>query len=131
MPAIPDFLKTSFLGNPLRDWLLAAIVFAVTLLVIPALRSRILAHRKTRQHEGAAWLELAALLLGRTSKIVLLVVAVYLAERMLSWPRNVDRVFDVIIVFGIWLQVGMWATTALRFLIEHRQHRDGIDKAAS
>ena len=131
MSSLPDFLKTTWLGNPLRDWLLAATVFAVTLLVIPALRSRILAQKEKWHHDRAAWLELAALLLGRTSKIVLVVVAVYLAERMLSWPRNVDRVFDVIIVFGIWLQVGMWATTALRFLIERRQHRDGVDRAAS
>lgn len=131
MPSLTDLLQTTWLGNPLRDWLLAAAVFAITLLVIPALRSRILAQRDKWKHDGAQWLELAALLLGRTSKIVLVVVAVYLAERMLSWPRKVDRVFDVIIVFGVWLQVGWWATTALRFLIEHRQSRTGEEGAAS
>ena len=130
MSSTPDFLRITFLGNPLRDWLLAAAVFLVTLLVIPALRGRLKARRDKWRALGAPWRELAVLLLGRTSKLVLVVVAAWLAEKMLSWPRNVDRVFDVIIVFGIWLQVGLWISTALRFFIENRQHRSGVEQAA-
>ena len=130
MSSTPDFLKIIFLGNPLRDWLLAAAVFVVTLLVIPALRGRLKARREKWRAQGAPWRELAVLLLGRTSKLVLIVVAVWLAEKMLSWSPDVDRVFDAIIVFGIWMQVGLWVSTALRFFIEHRQHRSGMDQAA-
>lgn len=136
MQSMDDLLDKIFLGNPLSDWLLAAVVFVVTLLVIPALRNRLEAQARKLQggsHAGggATLLQLAAVLLGRTSKIVLLVVAVYLAQKMLTWSDRVHRVFDVIIVFGIWLQVGLWASASLRFLIEHRQRRDGVDRVAS
>ena len=80
MSSTPDFLKIIFLGNPLRDWLLAAAVFVVTLLVIPALRGRLKARREKWRAQGAPWRELAVLLLGRTSKLVLIVVASGKAE---------------------------------------------------
>jgi small-conductance mechanosensitive channel len=79
----------------------------------------------------SATLELLTLLVARTSRLVLLVVAVYCAEKILSWPRRVDRAFDVIIVFGVWLQVGLWAATALRFFIERRQQRSGLSEGAA
>jgi len=130
MPSLPDFLKITFLGNPLRDWLLAATVFVVTLLVLPALRGRLKARREKLKAQVAPWRELTLLLLGRTSKLVLIAVAVYLAQKMLTWPPSVDRAFEVIIVFGAWMQVGLWVSTALRFFIELRQHRSGLDRAA-
>ena len=34
-------------------------------------------------------------------------------------------------MFGIWLQVGLWATTALRFFLERRQQRAGLNDAAA
>ncbi|HMA12539.1 MAG TPA: mechanosensitive ion channel family protein [Steroidobacteraceae bacterium] len=126
-------LNHIFLGNPLRDWLLAACVFIVTFLVTPALKSRIRAQRRRWQamQSPTPTLELLALLLARTSQLVVLVFALYFAEKILNWPKRVDRIFDVIIVFGIWLQVGLWATTALRFFLERRQQRAGLHDAAA
>ena len=120
-------LNHTFLNNPLRDWLLAAAVFLVTFLVTPALKSRIRTQRRKWQamESPTPMLELLALLLARTSQAVVLVFALYFAEKILAWPPKVDRVFDVIIVCGIWLQVGLWATTALRFFLERRQQRAG------
>jgi len=124
-------LNHVFLGNPLRDWLLAAGVFIVTFLVTPALKSRIRAQRRKWQsmQSPTPTLELMAQLLSRTSQLVVLVFALYFAEKILTWPGRVDQVFDVIIVFGIWLQVGLWATTALRFFLERRQQRAGLHDA--
>jgi small-conductance mechanosensitive channel len=126
-------LNHTFLGNPLRDWLLAAGVFLVTFLVTPALKSRIQAQRRKWQsmESPTPTLELLALLLARTSQLVVLVFALYFAEKILTWPASVDQVFDVVIVFGIWLQAGMWATTALRFFLERRQQRAGLNDAAA
>jgi small-conductance mechanosensitive channel len=126
-------LSHTFLDNPLRDWLLAAGVFLVTFLVTPALKGRIQAQRRKWQsmESPTPTLELLAQLLARTSQLVVLVFALYFAEKILTWPDKVDRVFDVIIVFGIWLQVGLWATTALRFFLERRQQRAGLNDAAA
>lgn len=126
-------LNQTFLDNPLRDWLLAAGVFLVTFLVTPVLKGRIQAQRRKWQSMASPTptLELLAQLLARTSQVVVLVFALYFAEKILTWPEKVDRVFDVIIVFGIWLQVGLWATTALRYFLEHRQKRAGLHDAAA
>jgi len=126
-------LNHTFLDNPLRDWLLAGGVFLVTFLVTPALKGRIQAQRRKWQsmESPTPTLELLAQLLARTSQLVVLVFALYFAEKILTWPDRVDRVFDVVIVFGIWLQAGLWATTALRFFLERRQQRAGLNDAAA
>jgi len=126
-----SLLSHTFLGNPLRDWLLAILVFTVTFLVLPVLRARLRVQQQKWRHMESATLELLTLLLARTSRLVLLVVAVYFAEKILSWPHRVDRIFDVIIVFGVWLQAGLWASTALRFFIERRQQRSGLNDGAA
>jgi small-conductance mechanosensitive channel len=128
-----SFLNQVFLGNSLRDWLIAAAVFVITFLVMPALRNRIQAQQRKWQQMKAPTptLELLHLLLARTSRLVVLVVALYFAEKILDWPQRVDKVFDVIIICGIWLQAGLWASTALRFFLERRQHRAGLTDAAA
>lgn len=131
MAAPTTFLSHTFLGNPLRDWLLAVLVFTVTILVMPVLRSRLRAQQQKWQHMESAPLELLALLATKTSRLVLLVVGAYFAEKILNWPGRVDRAFDIIIVFGVWLQVGLWAATTLRFFIERRQRRSGLSDGAA
>jgi len=131
MNAATSLLGHSFLGNPLRDWLLAVLVFVVTFLALPVLRSRLRAQRQQWRHMESAPLELLTLLVAKTSRLVLLVVAVYFAAKILNWPHHVDRAFDVIIVFGVWLQAGLWASTALRFFIERRRDRSGLSDGAA
>ena len=117
-----------FLGNTLLDWTLAALVVIVTVLVIPFVRGRLHAHRARWPDVPATpvW-ELLALLVSRTSRLVLWIAALYFAEKILVLPVRVDRIFDVIIVVGVWIQVGLWATTAARFVIQRRQ---GENRAA-
>jgi small-conductance mechanosensitive channel len=111
--------------------MLAAGAFLFTFLVLPLARGRIRAQQaRWRDLENPA-LELLALLLARTSRLVLLLIALYLAEKILTLPPKVDRAFDVIIVFCIWFQAAIWAGTALRYFIQRRQRRAGLDDIAS
>jgi len=132
MTAIHDLLGLHFLGNTLLDWGLASLAFAFTFLVLPLARGSIRA-RQAAWADGshAPALELLSLLVARTSRLLLLIVALYLAEKILTLPRRVDQVFNVVIIVGIWLQVGIWATIALRFFILQRQRRSGVNDAAS
>lgn len=125
-------LDYRFLDNPLSDWLLAALAFLFTFLVIPFVRGRIHAHRA--RFAGVTrlpGLDLLSLLVSRTSRLVLLIVALYFAEKILDLPAKVDRVFDVIIIVGAWIQVGLWATTALRFAIGRRSGSSGEGAVAA
>jgi small-conductance mechanosensitive channel len=127
-PAMPNPV---FLGNTLTDWLLATAAFGFTFLVLPLVRGRIrAAQSRWRELENPA-LELLTVLVNRTSRLVLLTLALYLAEKILDLPPKVDRVFDVVIVFSIWFQAAIWTSVALRFYIQRRQRRAGFDDAAS
>jgi small-conductance mechanosensitive channel len=131
MNAPLELLNYTFLGNTLLDWLLAAAGFGVTFLVMPVVRGRLQALRLRHPHMEHPALELLALLAARTSRLVLLLAAFYFAERLLTLPARIDRVFDVIIVFGAWFQAAIWASTALRFFIQLRQRRSGLNDEAA
>jgi small-conductance mechanosensitive channel len=124
---IRDLLAVEYFGNSLLNWGLALLAFLFTFLVLPFLRGRIHA-RQARWREGlpdTPALELLSRILAQTNRLVLLVVALYLAEKILSLPKRVDRIFDIVIVVGVWLQMGIWANVALRFFIWQRQRRSG------
>lgn len=129
-----NFLKlveTVITDNSLRDWLLAGAVFVFTFLIVPFIHGRIRARQKNRPHSDNAALELMSQLATRTSRLVLLSVALYFAEKLLVLPEAVDRVFDVVIVFGVTVQLALWAVTALRFYIDRHYRRTGADDAGA
>jgi small-conductance mechanosensitive channel len=126
-----EIIEQIVLGNSLRDWLLAAAVFGATFLVLPFIRGLIRARQQRWRDIHNPALELLALLAARTNRLVLLSVALYFAEKLLTLPERVDRVFDVVIVVGVAVQLAIWAITALRFLIERHHARGGeVDAGA-
>jgi len=120
-----ELLDLKFLGNTLQDWGLAAVAFLFTFLVIPFFRGRERARRlKWSEGRQSVALDLFGLLISKTSRLVLLVLALYLAEHILTLSSSVDRAFDIVIIIGVWMQAGIWATAALRFYIQRRTRPD-------
>jgi small-conductance mechanosensitive channel len=130
MEALAPVFDTVFLDNTVWDWLLAAAVFGATFLVIPFVSGRIRARQDRWQGRENSALELLSLLMKRTSKLVLLSIALYFAENILKLPARVDRVFDVIIVVGIAIQFALWASTAMRFFLQRHHSRAGGHESA-
>jgi small-conductance mechanosensitive channel len=125
-----NLLNQIVLGNPIRDWLLAAAVFCATFLVVPFIRGRIRARQKRWQDISPA-LELVSLLVARINRMVLLSAALYFAEKLLVLPAKLSGAFEVVIVVGIAVQLAIWAVTALRFVIERHYARAGKDDAGA
>jgi small-conductance mechanosensitive channel len=127
MPSWREFWHIEFLGNDLGEWTLALVTFLITFTVLPVIKGYISARRRrwaTREGERVHdAIELAALLVERTSRLFLWAVAVYLASRHLSLPARVDRVLTIIIVVSFWSQMGLWAMAAVRFAIDRRRMR--------
>ena len=123
MNDLHELLNLRFLHNSLLEWGLAALAFLLPFLLLPLLRSAVLAFRRRHHPADAATpvRDVIVDLLRATSPMVRLVVALYLAEKVLRLPPQVDHLFDVIIVFGAWWQVGLWASVALRVALQHRQ----------
>jgi small-conductance mechanosensitive channel len=122
MPDWSALQNIQLLHNSLADWLLAGLAFLLTFTVLPLARRYLNARRRRyAQRELPAAIGLLAHLAAHTSRIVLWTVALYAAESMLSWPARIDRVFDVAIVIGFWLQVGLWAMAAVRYGLQRRR----------
>ena len=125
MPSAAALLHLRILDNSLADWLLAALAFLLTFTVLPLARRYIAARiRRYQGREQPAALGLLAHLAAHTSRVVLWTAALYFAERTLTWPPRIDRGFDVAIVLGFWLQIGLWAMAAVRYGLERRRAQD-------
>jgi small-conductance mechanosensitive channel len=121
-----DITQALLLGNSPRDWLFAALIFLLTFTILPLVRGYVRKRRTQYQtRELPAAFALIAHLLQRTSRVVLWIVALYLAERILTLPHRIDRAFDIAIILGCWLQVGIWVSAAVRFGLERQQARHG------
>jgi small-conductance mechanosensitive channel len=129
-----DILRFEFLGNPVIDWALATVIFLVSLTVLPLIKGFIGARKRRwtpqdRQQVHTA-IELTTQLVGRTSRLFILAVALWLASRDLIFPPRVERILTITIVMLFWLQVGLWAMSAVRFFIDLRRARSaGVDAA--
>jgi small-conductance mechanosensitive channel len=114
-----------FLQNDLASWAKALVQFAVWFTVLPLLK-RFLTRRlrKLEPAQSSAALELALELLRRTTRIFLIVVAVYLAVLWLTAPERLDRWLTGTLLLFAWLQVALWGTATVRFFVDRRMKRD-------
>ena len=133
MPAWNTIWDAELLGNTLADWTLALLAFLVTFTVLPLLRGWIKSRRRrwaVAQRTQPVAIELAALLVERTSRLFLLAVAVYFAVTQLTLPHRAERAIEIATVFVFWFQVGRWAMAAVRFAVDRRRQRAAIADAA-
>lgn len=123
-------LELQFLDNPLRRWALALLAFAVTFTVLPIVRSYVSAWGQRLARTAGAGadkhiaVELVLQLIPRTSRVFVLVVALNAAERLLVLPEPVHRMLTVLIVVGVWYQLGRWCVTTIEFFIARQMARD-------
>ncbi|HNR21825.1 MAG TPA: mechanosensitive ion channel family protein [Steroidobacteraceae bacterium] len=133
METLLELLDYRFLGNPVRAWLLAALIFLVTFTVLPAIRGFIERRARARAAAGEQvemGRELVSGLVTATLRLFLLVLALYFATRVLTLPAQLDRAVTVLGVLVFWLQVALWAVTATRFALDHQLLRRGPADAA-
>lgn len=125
MPDWSQLLGLTFFHNTVADWLWAAGAFLVTFTVLPLVRGflRARVRRQAERGELPGPLALLAHLLDHTSRLVLWTAALYAAERFLTWPKRIDRAFDIAIVVGFWLQIGLWTIAAVGFGLRRRTNQ--------
>ena len=124
---LTSLVSATLLGNSLRDWLLALVAFAFTFTVLPLARGFI--SRAAGRHRGQELpvaAELLLFVLQRTSRVVLLTLALYFAVRILTLPDPLDELFGTLITISLWLQAGLWLMAMVRFALQ-RRIADGHD----
>jgi small-conductance mechanosensitive channel len=126
MQPIHELLDMKLAGNTLVDWGIALVAFLVTFTVLPLLKSYLLrlAKRPTATEYGVVKLLLR--LIPRTSRLFMWVVALNVAERFLDFAQRVEQVLHVLVLVGLWFQVGLWATAAVEYLLERKERERSV-----
>ena len=136
MPNFSQLWQHGFLWNGAGDWGAALVAFLIPLFALPIAKGFIAARRRRWLESGRTLpvaLDLLARLALHTSRASIWGVALYCAFEQLSFPENVhlarriDRGISVAVILIFWFQVALWATAALRFGIEQRRARAGLD----
>jgi len=126
--ALPEpvqlFLLVEYFGNSLLRWSVALAVFVAVLVVLRLLR-QVLHSRLARfaERTDTELDDLVSQLLGRTSKLVLLVVAAAIAGRSLELPPGVELALSRLLFIALVIQVGLWATHVLTWWVERYLRR--------
>jgi len=120
-----EFLDEVWLGNSARAWLMAAAAFLIIFTLLPLARGFVLSRRShlVAAGRGYAGVELALLLIGRTGRLFLWIVALFVAGRFLQSPPRIEQASKVLIVIVVWLQIALWGITAVRFALDRQRVR--------
>lgn len=119
-----ELLDYVWLGNSVQQWLLAAAAFLTCFFVLPSLRMFVMARaRQLASRDTPPWIDLALLLIRRTRRLFMIVVALYVGERFLSLPAQVEEVSTALIVLTFWIQAALWGVAAAEFALKQRQER--------
>jgi small-conductance mechanosensitive channel len=116
-------------SNSLTDWLVAGILAVAVWSGLGILR-RIVASRYEK-YSGAGRptpIRLIAYLIGNTTQLLFLAVALYAAKESLTLPDKLQYVVNHITLIFILVQVGLWAGLALRFYLEMKELERGADR---
>ncbi len=122
------FWDIEVLSNSVGDWALALGVLLVTLTLLPLVRGLVSAWSRRflgTPRERPVAIDLAALLVERTSRVFIWACAVYVGLQLLTFPHRIERALDIAIVFVFWFQVGQWGMAAVRFAINRRRQQSG------
>ncbi len=133
MPTLGGIWQIEFLGNDLRAWTLALVTFLVTLTVLPIVKGFISAQRRRWAEREQQQKVHHAIGLTRPPRrahepAISLGAAVYLGSRDLTFTPHIERVLTFATVALFWMQVGLWAMTAVRYAIDlRRKSSAGLD----
>jgi small-conductance mechanosensitive channel len=108
-----------FLGNELGQWTIALAIFLVTFTMLPLAKRVISAQRRREYPASQAYgaLDLLAAMVEHTSRLFMWGVAVWLAARDLTFPDRIDHTLNVVLVLLLWMQIALWAMTAVRHVM--------------
>ncbi len=122
MQDLLQFLQIEYLGNRLLDWSLGLLVFLITFTVLPIVKRYIGALRKRGAgNKHPVGLELAMLLVTRTTRLFLWALAVWIGLRFITLPLRFENAADSIILVLSWFQAGIWGASAVGYFIDRRR----------
>ncbi len=132
MPDSVPFLNQQLLGNPMRAWVAAGIVFAVAFLALRLLKWLIARHLGRLAQKTATRVDdLVIDLLGCTRSWVLAVIALLAASLFLKVPEDKARLIRSLTAVAMLLQGALWGNRLITYwLTEYLRRRGELDRAS-
>jgi small-conductance mechanosensitive channel len=131
MPQPDPFLAHHLLGNQMRAWATAGVVFVVVFAVLRLLKLFVTRHLGKLAAKTATQVDdLVVDLLGRTRSWVMAILAVYSASLFLKLPDAEVRILRSLAVVAMLLQGALWGNRLITFwLTEYLRRRGEVDAA--
>lgn len=124
-------LHETFYGNTVQTWLIAlgvAVGASVLLYVIERLIIR--RFRQLSKRTETKWDDLAAHVVGKTRSLFLFLVGAYSATSVLELPDSVFVIAQTVLLIALWLQAGIWGSSALMFWVGTQRSQQELDDPA-
>ena len=127
-----DILEQTFWGNTLATWLLALAVVGIVFLALNILK-------RTMSRKVLAWVrktesdldDLIVDLFSRTRYLFLILVSIYAGSLVLTLPPQAEPWIRTIMVILFWVQVALWGTGVVDYLVSRQVKEQGKEAAAT
>ena len=113
-----DFLSNPFADNLAQDWLIAAGVFVVVIVMVrTVIRIAVKRLRAIASKTETDVDDLIAQLLERTKFLFVALLALYAGAISLTLPPEVDELLSTILVLGFLAQGALWANGIVNYML--------------
>lgn len=129
---VPDWLDHQLFGNPLSEWAIRLVVFAVSLAALLLIR-RLLRGRlqSLADSTGGVIFKVARHVVGQSKGWFLFLIAANVSLRSIDASEKFDLVFGRLLIIGLLVQFGIWAVAGLgRFMLLRREKQLEEDAGA-
>src|SRR3984957_9851458 len=121
-------MQALMLGIPPTEWLIAGVAGVVVWASLWILRDLIASRYKKYSSANNPLIRLVVYLIGNTTQILFLAVALYVARESLTLPDRIRHIASNAVMILILIQVGLWAGRAVRFYLEMKELERGADR---
>lgn len=120
-----------YYGNPLSTW-----IFAVGISILFYLFTKIALSLLSKRFQKLANQtpnpidDLLIAVLKRTKEIFLFILSIYIGSQTLQLEPDITSLIGMITIIALWIQVGIWASTAIKFwfIDRHKDNHNGQEK---
>jgi len=124
-----EFLKSEYLGNPLRSWAMALAVFTFGYFLVVLILRYLGRKLDSLSKKTVTKLDdmIADQIKNRMSKVFIFFLALYMASLVLTLPGKPAGLIRASLFLALTLQLGIWGSGIINFVVQGRAARDGED----
>ncbi|HUG43586.1 MAG TPA: mechanosensitive ion channel family protein [Acidobacteriota bacterium] len=119
MPSLNDLLEWTFYSNSLIQWLVALLVFLISLTLLVFLKNQLASRLKAFSQRTENRLDdLIADVLGKTRILPLAAVAIWFSSQFLVLGTTLQNWIEAIAIVAVLLQMAIWGNTLIGSAVE-------------